>query len=141
MSAPVKLSEAASLAIHACLWLSSDPETYHPTREICGDLHCSQAHLAKVVQALARASLIDSQRGPSGGVRLAHPPSQTTLLAIYEAIEGPTVATGCLLPAAVCPGKACVIGKAISDLNRQFITLLQETNLAGIRHHLRKGKA
>lgn len=128
--------------MHACLWLSPYPETYHPTREICDDLQCSQAHLAKVVQALARAKLIESKRGPAGGVRLADPPDQTTLLAIYEAIEGPTaLASGCLLPASVCQGRVCVVGKAIANLNRQFLALLRETTLTSVNHYLNKGEA
>ena len=140
MSAPVKISEAASLAMHACLWLSSDVEAYYPTREICDDLRCSQAHLSKVLQALTRADIISSQRGPLGGVRLARPPGKTTFLAIYEAVEGPTSQKKCLLPLEACKGGSCIIGDAIADLNRRFISLLRNTTLADIHNHLKKEK-
>ena len=126
--------------MHACLWLSSNVDTYYPTREICNDLHCSQAHLCKVMQALTHANIISSQRGPAGGVRLANPPLHTTLLEIYEAIEGPITQTGCMLPPEVCKGRVCIIGKEIADLNQRFITLLRNTTLTDIRNHLKQGK-
>ena len=126
--------------MHACLWLSSDVATYHTTREICDDLRCSQNHLCKVLQALTRADIIASQRGPLGGVRLANPPGKTTFLAIYEAVEGPTTLKGCLLPLETCKGNACIIGDAIADLNRRFISLLRNTTLADIHNHLKKEK-
>lgn len=126
--------------MHACLWLSTDVKTYHTTREICDDLHCSQAHLSKVLQSLAHANIIASQRGPAGGVRLATAPQKTTFLAIYEAIEGPITQTGCLLPIEVCKGKTCIIGKAIANLNQRFVTLLRDTTLADIRNHLKRVK-
>ncbi len=140
MAAPIKISEAASIALHACLWLAKDPDTYHPSREICKALACSHAHMSKVMQDLCRARLIDSQRGPGGGVRLSALPSETTLLDIYEAVEGSlTLTDGCLLPESVCPGRNCILGKAIEQLHNQFATLLKKTTLADICNSLPKG--
>jgi len=141
MSAPVRISEAATLALHASFWLASSPGEYNPTRKICDDLQCSQAHLAKVVQSLARAKLVESLRGPSGGVRLASPASEITLLDIYKAIEGETsLMPGCLLPPSICPGRACTLGNAIYSLNRQFVEMLGSTTLETIRQEFEKSR-
>ena len=133
MGTPIRISEAASLALHACLWLARDHGHYHTTREIGEELACSHAHLAKVMQDLARARIIESQRGPSGGVRLTEDPASTTLLTIYEAVEGRTeLGKECLLPRSVCPGRTCVLGRAIVRLHTQFCALLAHTTLADI---------
>jgi Rrf2 family protein len=133
MGTPIKISEAASIALHACIWLARDPDQYHATREICAALACSQSHLAKVVQDLARARIIQSQRGPTGGIRLANRPDQTTLRAVYEAVEGViTQDDACLLPLPVCPGKSCVLGRALAQLRNQFAHLLSTTTLADL---------
>ena len=142
MTTPVKISEAASIALHACLWLSRDPGAFHPVREICAALDCSHAHMSKVMQDLCRARLIESQRGPAGGVRLANPPQQTTLLAVYEAVEGAIrTDSACLLLTSICPGRNCFLGKAIAHLNSQFIALLTDTVLTDINLPIQKGEA
>ncbi len=141
MASPVRISEAASIAMHACLWLAKDPENFHPSREVCDELKCSQAHMAKVMQDLCRARLVESLRGPGGGVRLAALPNETTLLDIYEAVEGSlTVDDACLLPDSVCTGRNCILGKAIESLHNQFATLLKQTTLADICNSLPKEK-
>ncbi|MBM4163306.1 MAG: Rrf2 family transcriptional regulator [Lentisphaerae bacterium] len=133
MGTPIRISEAASIALHACIWLARDTGRYHATREICAALACSQSHLAKVMQDLARARIIQSQRGPSGGIRLAARPDQTTLRAVYEAVDGAIAQdVACLLPLSVCPGEGCVLGRALAAIHNQFASLLARTTLADI---------
>lgn len=133
MGTPVKIPEAASIALHACLWLSRHRGRYRTTREIVGEVDCSHAHLAKVIQSLARAGIIETRRGPAGGVRLAADPAATTLMTVYEAVEGRIPpGHGCLLPRSVCPGRNCVLGRALANLREQFVTMLQHTTLADI---------
>jgi Rrf2 family nitric oxide-sensitive transcriptional repressor len=141
MGTPVTISEAASIALHACMWLARDPGRYHATREICAALACSQSHLAKVVQDLARARIIESQRGPAGGIRLAARPDQTTLRAVYEAVEGMIAQDdACLLPPSVCQGKCCILGRALAQLHNEFAALLARTTLADIANQTTQEK-
>ena len=56
----------------------------------------------KVLQALARARLIESQRGVGGGFVLTADPERTSLLDVIEAIEGPTALNACLTSSAGC---------------------------------------
>ncbi len=139
MKTPVKITEASSIALHACLWLARDPDHYHTTREICAALSCSHAHVAKVMQDLARARVIQSQRGPTGGIRLAARPDQTTLRTVYEAVEGVIAQNdACLLPLSVCPGKSCILGRALAQLHTQFAHLLATTTLADIANQTKQ---
>ena len=45
--------------------------------------------LLKILKLLARAGMLDSQKGPGGGYRLARPASKVTLLEIVETVDGP----------------------------------------------------
>ena len=53
------------------------------------------AYLAKHLQALSRAGILESVQGPRGGYRLARPASEITLLDVVEAIDGDEPAFRC----------------------------------------------
>ena len=97
MATMLRISEAASLAIHAMAVVAGKPEEVHSTHGVATALGVSEAHLAKVMQRLTRAGLVSSVRGPKGGFVLARPAAEVTLLAIFEAIEGHLEPKGCLL--------------------------------------------
>ena len=52
----------------------------------------------KVLKRLARAGLLQSQRGVAGGYILAQPPEELSVANIVEAIEGPFGLTQCSNP-------------------------------------------
>ena len=53
------------------------------------------AYLAKHLQALARAGVLETVKGPRGGYRLARPPAEITVLDVVEAIDGDEPAFRC----------------------------------------------
>lgn len=53
------------------------------------------AYLAKHLQAMARAGVLESRPGAGGGYRLARPASEITVLDVVEAIDGPDSAFRC----------------------------------------------
>jgi Rrf2 family nitric oxide-sensitive transcriptional repressor len=65
MSMPtvLRMSDAASLALHGMVILAEAPERRVSARAIASELDASEAHLAKVLQRLARAGLVESVRG------------------------------------------------------------------------------
>jgi Rrf2 family protein len=140
----VKISEAASIALHACLWMAHEKVVYSRARDVCDALGFSVAHFAKVMQALARAGIVQAVRGPTGGTRLARPPEQITLLQVYEAVEGPAQAERCLLAPTVCPAACCTLGKTLARYNGELRRLLAETTLAALapefKAHVMKSK-
>ena len=58
-----------------------------PTSAVCKSLNLKAPTLVKILNNLARAGIIETREGKSGGVRLKIPPSKLTLLMIFEAIE------------------------------------------------------
>lgn len=127
-----RISEAASLGLHTMAYLAQHPERRATTREIAQSLHVSEHHLAKVHQWLARAGLIETVRGPHGGVQLTLAPEQVTLLQVYEAIEGPLRQCSCLLGQPACGRTTCIFGGLVQSLNRQVQEYMGGTTLAQV---------
>ncbi|MCB2189638.1 MAG: Rrf2 family transcriptional regulator [Deltaproteobacteria bacterium] len=126
----VKVSEAASIAIHAMVLMAANPGRMLSAKEIAGVFNLSNAHLAKVMQRLVKTGLVVSTRGPAGGFRLSRDPEKLSLREILEAIEGPLDTGNCLLDPAVCPGGLCFLGEALANVNRQVLDMLEGQDLA-----------
>lgn len=58
-------------------------------RVICEQAGMPERFVLQILRTLGSAGLVTSIRGVKGGYSLAKPASQITVLAIYEAIEGP----------------------------------------------------
>ena len=130
MANVVKISEAASLGLHTMVLLAGEPGRRLATREIAGRLGASEAHLAKVLQRLARAGLVESTRGPRGGFILVENRGNATLLEVYEAVDGPLVETDCLLGSPACGGEGCILGGLLETANREVREYLANTRLS-----------
>ena len=128
----LRISEATTLALHTMVYLARDPEQPVPTREIAGSLHASEAHLAKVLQRLSKAGLVQAQRGPTGGYSTAENGAEITLLEVYEAVEGPLRSSNCLFAAPVCDGSGCIMGDLLERIQRQVRSYLSETRLSDL---------
>lgn len=124
-----RISEAASMALHAMVLLAAKNGPPASTKELAGLMHGSEAHLSKVLQRLARAGLAVSGRGPKGGFTLARPAREISLLSVFEAIEGPLEETRCLLDKPLCNGR-CILGGLLSEVDRRASQYLSEKTLA-----------
>jgi Rrf2 family protein len=62
----------------------------------------SPTFLGKIVQSLARAGILATRRGVGGGIALAKPVTDITLLQVIEAVEGPLCINDCLQSPAQC---------------------------------------
>lgn len=132
MSSFLKISEAASLAIHAMLHISESRDGPVSSKEIASRMGASEAHLGKVLQRLAHVGLVQSTRGPKGGFTLARPPDQVSLLEIYEAIDGPLPDGCCLFGTPVCSRNLCVFGGLLQSTTRQIRDYMTKTTLSAL---------
>jgi Rrf2 family protein len=136
----LNISEAMSIALHTCASLAEDPERYHSARQISGKLGFSAHHFAKVVQQLVRAGLLVTERGPSGGAKLARAPEQITLLDIYTAAGGNPHCQGCLLKRDICDGTGCALGKLMAKENARLVKLLKNVTLDSVARSLKRNR-
>ena len=130
----INIPEGLSIALHTCLWIADDRQRpFRPSPDIAKSLGFSYNHFAKIVQRLVHAGLLETERGPHGGIRLARAPKDVTLLDIYAAAGGePLQPHRCLLDPAICKGRACALGHLIESENNRLHKTLQQTTLAGL---------
>ncbi len=120
------LSKACSYAILATLYISrKNSGDYVSIKEISKQLNISFHFLTKILQTLTEKGILESLRGPRGGVRLARYPSDLTLLDIILAIDGPELFTECILGLPGCGvAKPCPMHehweKIRNDLKARF---------------------
>ncbi len=69
-----------------------------PCRQIAERQKIPERFCEQVLADLRRSGLVSSQRGATGGVRLAREPSAIPVSEVVEAIEGPVVTQACLDP-------------------------------------------
>jgi Rrf2 family protein len=132
MPTMLRISEAASLAMHAGAVLAGAPDKAIPTREIASTLKVSENHLEKVLQRLAKAGIVKGARGPGGGFRLSRSAGNITLQDIYEAIEGKITMSGCLLGNRECRPEECILRGLSDSVNLQVSSYFSRTTLESL---------
>lgn len=126
----LKISEAASLALHTMALLAAYPEEVFTNKEIASEIKASEAHLAKVLQRLVREGFVRSERGPRGGFILGKDAHKCTLLDIYECIDGSFAVSDCLLETQSCSGEKCILDGVLRSVNTIVEKYFTKTKLS-----------
>jgi Rrf2 family protein len=92
----MRLSDGVEWGVHVCTLLAVvPPDQALPAAKLAEYHGVPAAYLAKHLQSLARAGVLDTVKGPRGGYRLARRADDITLLDIVEAIDGEEPAFRC----------------------------------------------
>ena len=92
----MRMSEGVEWAIHCCTILALLPEDVAFPASRLAEFHgVPGPYLAKHLQALSRAGIVESVPGPKGGYRMARPAAEITLLDVVLAVEGDETAFRC----------------------------------------------
>jgi len=125
------ISEATSIAVHLCVRLTQTGDVFYSTRKVAEELDLSVHHLAKVVQKLVKAGILDSSRGSQGGVKLQQGKENITVAELHAAVVD-LERGGCLLSQKVCTGCKCSFGKWMAEENAKIEAVLQRTTIKEI---------
>jgi len=97
------ISKSSEYGLRAALYIAGRPEgEYVSIGEMSKVLGISFHFLTKILQKLTQGGLLKSMRGAKGGIALAKPPEQISLLDIVENVEGPDLFGGCILGLVGC---------------------------------------
>ena len=91
--------------------------------------------LEQVLPQLRSAGIVRSERGPSGGYRLNHPPEEITLGKVVRLFEGPLAPIPCATrhePEPCAMDVGCSLRDVWSDVRDATIRILEETTFADL---------
>jgi len=92
----MRLSQGVEWALHCCSVLAGvPPERTLPSARLAELHEVPPAYLAKHLQALSAAGIVESVPGPKGGYRLARSAEEITVLDVVLAVEGDQPAFVC----------------------------------------------
>lgn len=127
------LSQAVGYAAVAMGYLASHPEGTALIRTMADDCEIPAPYLSKIVNQLARAGLVKTQRGVGGGVRLARDPGEVTLYHLCTVLGDPAIEHKCMLGATICSDNhACPAHGFNQEHRSRLIDFLRKTTVAEI---------
>ena len=133
------LSKSCVYGLRASLYLASrDEGEFIPIKKMSDKLEISFHFLTKILQQLTADGLLESFKGPKGGVKLTRPGSKIALIDIVLAIDGPKLLTECALGLPGCGLKnPCPLHDKWADTRDSIRDMLQNTTLKDLAE---KGK-
>lgn len=125
------LSQTTGYAVRAlgCLQQQSCHNRF--IRDIAKCTGIPKPYLARIINNLTHQGLVVAKRGYDGGITLARPPKEISLLQIVEAVEGPNWLGPCLLNIEECLApRSCPTRAVWQRVSRQLKDVLNKTTLA-----------
>ena len=127
------LSQASGYAATALGFVASAGGRPLLVKEIAKEAEIPAPYLAKIIQALSRKGLVNTQRGIGGGVTLAKDPGEISLYDVCSALDDPITQTRCMLGTAQCSDdRACPAHKFYSAHRNRQIEYLHGMSIAAI---------
>lgn len=137
----MKLGEGVEWALHCCTILGAVPPEVAVPASVLAEFHgLRTAYLAKQMQALSRAGILESVPGRSGGYKLARPMEEITILDVVMAVEGTERSFRCTEvrqqgPAGADPEnctKPCGIAATMWRAEERYLEALAETSIGDL---------
>lgn len=127
------LSQASGYAISAMGHIAAAGGKPVLIKEIADAATIPAPYLGKIINALAKRGLVLTQRGVGGGVTLARPATETTLIDVCIALDDPIAHPTCMLGTAECSdARACPAHKFWTQHRTKVLDFLSETKVADI---------
>jgi Rrf2 family nitric oxide-sensitive transcriptional repressor len=128
------LSQTVEYALRAALHIAREHPLWMRVTDVAEAIDAPKGYLAKILGDLARAGVLESSRGATGGFRLGSAPERLTLSDVVAAIEG-AQERQCLLGHGKCgdnPG--CTAHARWAPVAGQMDDFFGKTTLADLLH-------
>lgn len=104
------------------------------SKDLASRLELPAPYLAKILQSLVQATILESIRGPKGGFRLTRPAHRITVGEVVVAIEGTSSLDGCVMGFPVCSGDhPCPLHDAWSAVKSQVASSMTEATIRDLQ--------
>lgn len=127
------LSQGTGYAASALAFVAAAGGRPVLVREMAEAADVPAPYLSKLIHALARRGLVQTQRGIGGGVTLSRPAAEITLHDLCEALADPVLHARCLLGTAECSDERACPAHAFWTAQRSRVhKFLRETTVADV---------
>jgi Rrf2 family protein len=128
----MQITRQADYALRAMLYLTRlDPGKRAATNQIAEVQKIPPSFLAKIISQLSVHHLINTSRGARGGVSLARPAEEISLLEVVEAIDGQITLNECTLSDDACIlDEKCPIHDVWCESQAVLVNKLRTTTFA-----------
>ncbi len=135
-------SRQCEYALQAVLYMSAQPGSkFTNIIEISDRLGIPMPFLGKTLQLLVQKKVLESQKGPKGGFRLARTPDEIALFHVVDAIDGTDFLTSCVLGFPECSGKnPCPVHSEWGTLRDRVYQMLADRTIADISKEITGSK-
>jgi Rrf2 family protein len=118
-------SQTAEYALRAAVFLAEDAAERRTARDIAAAMDIPVDYVSKVMQSLARAGLVEAQRGKLGGFRLTRSGADISLLDVVNAVDPIRRISSCPLKLRqhsriLCPLHR-KLDEALATIEREFL--------------------
>jgi len=136
------LSRAGEYAIRVALHLACERERrYVPIHELAERSDAPYHFLAKICQRLTQAGILESCKGPNGGIALVPSPADVTLLEVVEALGAMDGFRGCVLGMKSCGDDSpCPLHDQWAPIKQRIQAMLGGKSLAAMAEDLSSGR-
>jgi Rrf2 family protein len=125
----MQITRQADYAIRAVRYLAKQgPNERSATSTVAKEMKIPPSFLAKIISQLSIAGLLHTSRGARGGVTLARPAAEISILDVVEAIDGPILLNECVGDPADCVfSDDCLVHPIWVEVQDSLVKRLRES--------------
>jgi Rrf2 family nitric oxide-sensitive transcriptional repressor len=125
-------SQTVEYALRAVVHLAAEAPQGRTTDQIAAATQVPRAYLSKVLQALSRGGVVQSQRGIGGGMTLVKPTDQLTILEVVNAVDPIQRIKTCPLGLAAHGVRLCPLHRRVDNAMAMVEDAFRKTTLAEV---------
>lgn len=127
----MRLTKRTNIALRLLMFCGIHSDRLATKAEIAEQCDISQSHLAQVINRLAQLGYLHTQRGRTGGLRLARPMREIVVGAVFRDLEAPGHPDDCLANTdGTCPlSNVCRLRAALTEAAEAFFARLDRLTL------------
>jgi len=136
------LSKSCAYALRASIYVAAVSNgAYISLNRTSKKLDISYHFLTKIIQRLTQNGLMESMKGPNGGVKLKRPSEQINLAEIVKVIDGEDLLTECALGLPGCgTAKPCPLHHHWAEARDEIRKMLEENTISDLVQKGKEGK-
>jgi Rrf2 family protein len=130
----VRISKAVEYGLVAVRHMIENPGHLVSARDLSAQFSLPGGLVAKVLQRLAAAGILESEQGVRGGYRLARDPHTVSFLELSEAVEGRQHLAACEPDGEGSCDRSdeCTVAGPVHTLSARIVALLAETKIGSL---------